>query len=106
VSRDWHGGRARAGSPGPPGLREAPHVSDHAARAGLGKGGLPAVADGCAESSYMTGVQIVVERNESVVRAARGVEGYARAADRAPAHRGGDRYVRGTCGRLRLLKNS
>jgi hypothetical protein len=40
---------------------EAPHVSDYAAGARLGKGGLAAVADGCDESSYMTGVQIVVD---------------------------------------------
>ena len=43
------------------GLREAPHASDCTAGARLGKGGLAAVADGCDQSSYMTGVQIVVD---------------------------------------------
>ena len=62
MSRDlaWRAGPGPAAQ-APPGLREAPHVSDYAAGERLGKGGLAAVADGCDESSYMTGVQIVVD---------------------------------------------
>jgi hypothetical protein len=55
-----------AGGPGPaaqapPGLREAPHVSDYAARARLGKGDCLLWPNGYDESSYMTGAAVVVE---------------------------------------------
>ena len=62
MSRDLYGGRGQGRQPRPrPASGEAPRVSDYAADARLGKGGLAAVADACDESSYMTGVQIVVD---------------------------------------------